>query len=244
MGGIGVQPGCRFCRLFELSVHKECLVEDMERMGWDAGGSGWRWRCRLLAWEEESVRECVTLLHNVILQENLQDHWRWLLDPIHGYSVRETYRLLTVMDNQVAVDLNKDVWHKLVPTKVSLFAWHLLKDRIPTRSNLVRRHVIQPNENLCVGGCGHIETADHLFIGCDFFGSVWYLICHWIGFSCVFLGSVSNHFLQFTQLAGLSRASHFYLKVIWLACAWTIWKERNNCIFKNAAIDPHNIVER
>jgi len=118
----------------------------------------------------------------------------------------------------VTVDPNNDVWHKLVPTKVSLFAWRLLKDRIPTRSNLVRRHVIQPNENLCLGGCGCIETADHLFIGCDLFGSVWFVICHWIGFSCVFPGSITNHYLQFTHLAGLPRASHSFLKVIWLAC--------------------------
>ena len=158
----GVPLKFQFSRLYELSVHKECLVEDMARMRWEEGGSGWGWRRRLLAWEVDSVRECMTLLNNVTLQENLQDHWRWLLDHIHGYSVRGMYCFLTSMDAQVAVDSNNDVWHKLVPTKVFLFAWRLLKDRIPTRSNLVRQHVIQPNENWCVGGCGSIETTDHL----------------------------------------------------------------------------------
>jgi len=53
-----------------------------------------------------------------------------------------------------------------------------------------------------------------------------------------------DHYLQFTHLAGLPWASHSFLKVIWLACVWTVWKERNNYIFKNAVINPHNIVEK
>jgi hypothetical protein len=42
--------------------------------------------------------ECVVLLNNAILQVNKHDYWRWLLDPIHGYSVRGTYRFLTSAD--------------------------------------------------------------------------------------------------------------------------------------------------
>jgi len=61
----------QFNRLYELLVQKECLVEDMSRMGWGEEGYGWMWRRRLLTWEEESVRECSALLHNVILQENI-----------------------------------------------------------------------------------------------------------------------------------------------------------------------------
>jgi len=79
----------QFSRLYELSVHKECSVEDMARLGWEEGGNAWGWRRRLLAWEDDSVRECSVLLNNVILQENFQDHRRSLLDPIHGYSARD-----------------------------------------------------------------------------------------------------------------------------------------------------------
>lgn len=74
----------------------------MSRLGWEGGGNGWRWRTRLLVWEEESVMECSALLNNVILQNNIQDSWKWLLDPIHGYSVRGTYRSPTSGDDLVA----------------------------------------------------------------------------------------------------------------------------------------------
>jgi hypothetical protein len=78
-------------------------------VGWEQGGNGWVWRRRLLAWEEESVRECGSLLNNVVLQENIQDQWRWLLNPIHGYSVSGTYRYLASIDDHVADGLLNDV---------------------------------------------------------------------------------------------------------------------------------------
>jgi hypothetical protein len=228
----------QFSRLFELSVHKECSVEDMVSLGWMVGGGAWRWRRRLLAWEEESLRDCSALLVNVVLQDNIQDSWRWLLDPTHGYLVRGVYRYLTSFEETTSVAAYNNVWHKLVPSKVSLFAWRLLKDRIPTRTNLVSRHVLQPSDNLCVGGCGNIESADHLFIGCNLFGSVWYLICLWLGISFVCPGLIVDHFTQFIHMAGLPRSTHGYFKVIWLAATWAIWKDRNNCAFKNKVVDP------
>ena len=48
-------------------------MEEMARLGWEVGGNGWVWRRRLMAWEEDSVRECASLLNNIVLQENIQD---------------------------------------------------------------------------------------------------------------------------------------------------------------------------
>ena len=189
------------------------------------------------------MRECVALLNNVILQVNIQDSWKWLLDPIHSYSVRGTHRFLTSTDEPMIGVVDNNVWHKLVPSKVSIFAWRLLQNRIPTRSNLVRIHALQPDNNMCVSGCDIIETADHLFVGCNFFRRVWSLICHWLGISFVCPRWIKDHFIQFIHLAGMPRSSHIYFKVIWFAYAWAIWKDRNNRVFTNVVIDPHNILE-
>lgn len=59
----------KFPRLFDLAMNKESMVEEMWRLGWLEGGGAWSWHRRLLAWEEESVRECLYLLLNVVLQE-------------------------------------------------------------------------------------------------------------------------------------------------------------------------------
>jgi len=121
-----------------------------------------------------------------------------LLDSTHGYSVGGTYRFLTSVEELMVDGDYNDVWHKFVHAKVSIFAWPLLQNRVPTRDNFVRRLVLQPQDNLCSGGCGSIETTNHLFLGCDVFRHVWLLIFHWLGFSFVCPGHIKDHFTQFT----------------------------------------------
>jgi hypothetical protein len=113
------------------------MVEEMSRLGWEEEGLAWVWGRRLLAWEEESLRECSAMLHNVVLQVNTHDAWRWLLDPSRGYTVRESYRYLTLHDVTLDRDLADDVWLKHIPTKVSLMVWRLLRNILPTRNNLL-----------------------------------------------------------------------------------------------------------
>ena len=89
------------------------------------------------------MRECTALLHNIILQDNVNDVRRWSLDPIHGYSVWEAYHFLTTYGEPEEGNLAVNIWHKYIPSKVILFLWRLLRDRLPTKDNLVRRRVWQ-----------------------------------------------------------------------------------------------------
>jgi len=81
----GLPLGVRFSRLFELAENRWISVEDMSQLGWGEGGDAWKWKRRLFVWEEENVRECISLLHNIVLHANVVDKWKWLLDPIKGY---------------------------------------------------------------------------------------------------------------------------------------------------------------
>ncbi|GAU41930.1 hypothetical protein TSUD_139160 [Trifolium subterraneum] len=56
---------------------------------------------------------------------------------------------------------------------VSIFAWRLLHDRLPTKANLVTHGILSPADGLCVCGCGAAESAQHLFLSCSTFGSIW-----------------------------------------------------------------------
>jgi len=118
------------------------------------GGLAWVWRCRLLAWEEENVRECSAVLHNIVLQVDVTDTWRWILDPVHGYSVWESYRFITTSGEQVDRRSVDDVWHRHIPIKVSLFVWSLLLNRLSTKDNLMRRSIVHANDLTCATGCG------------------------------------------------------------------------------------------
>jgi hypothetical protein len=58
------------------------------------------------------------------------------------------------------------------PLNVSIFAWRLLRDKLPTRVNLEARGIISPETQYCVAGCGCMESAQHLFLYCSIFGSL------------------------------------------------------------------------
>ncbi|GAU39054.1 hypothetical protein TSUD_396590 [Trifolium subterraneum] len=110
-------------------------------------------------------------------------YWVWRPDLSGGYSVQGTYDLLTSMGGQAMAATTDLIWHKLVPLKVSVAAWRLLRNRLPTKDNLVRRHIISQGAHLCVDGCGAPETAKHLFLSCPVFAPLWGLVRNWIGIS-------------------------------------------------------------
>jgi hypothetical protein len=84
------------------------------------------------------------------------------------------------------------IWHKQVPLKVSVLAWRLLYNRLPTRDNLVRRHIIAYDAQLCVIGCGGVKTAHHLFMSCPVLASLWCLVRNWVGISAADLFLISS----------------------------------------------------
>lgn len=129
------------------------------------------------------------------------------------------------------------IWHRQVPLKVSVFAWRLLRDRLPTKSNLIYRGVIPTEAGLCVSGCGALESTQHLFLSCSYFASLWSLVRDWIGFVGVDTNVLSDHFVQFVHSTGGNKASQSFLQLIWLLCAWVLWTERNNMCF-NDSITP------
>jgi len=152
------------------------------------------------------------LLSGIVLQDTIFDRWRWGLDPINDYSVKGTYQYLTSSDSSVERGISDMVWLKHVPLKVSVFVWRLLRNRLPTKDNLIRKMVLHQDDNGCVGGCGSPETAIHFILRCDTFGSLWHLIYTWVGISFISPDLVTDHFYHFGHLAGLPRYTHSYLK--------------------------------
>jgi len=114
----------------------------------------------------------------------------------------------------------------------------LLRNRIPTKTNILRHRVLHHNDTICVGGRGCPETAVHLFLAFDIFGSMWSFLWRRLGIDFVPSDMIGEHFDHFSCLVGMPRYTHSFFRVIWLACVWIIRKERNNHIFKNVALDP------
>jgi len=125
--------------------------------------------------------------------------------------VRGAYHLLTTQAEPPDVGLGDLVWHKQVPLKVSIFAWRLLRDRLPTKNYLLQRGCLDVEAARCVAGCGIEESATHLFLHYATFGSLWQHIRSWIGVSGVDLHNICEHFIQFTHYTGHSRARRSFM---------------------------------
>ncbi|CAJ2666213.1 unnamed protein product [Trifolium pratense] len=216
----------------------------MYALGWGIGGEAWKWRRQLRAWEEELLGECQTLLLDISLQDQILDRWQWRPDPDTGYTVRGAYQILTSQASVTLHTAENLIWHPQVPLKVSIFAWRLLRDRLPTRANLVNRGVLSSTANTCVFGCGFAESAHHLFLSCSFAGSLWDLVRDWVDISPVVATTLRDHFAQFTASAGVSRARRSFLQLLWLVCVWVIWIERNHRLFKGSTDTPHLLLDK
>ncbi|PNX86424.1 heat shock protein, partial [Trifolium pratense] len=208
----------RFGHLFELAETKSGTVAEMFALGWGVDGEALEWQRRLRAWDEEMLGKC--------------------------YTVRGAYQLLT---SQASVTLDAAenlIWHSQVPLKVSIFAWRLLRDRLPTRVNLVTRGVLSPTAHTYVFGCGAAESAHHLFISCGIIGSLWDLVRLWIDIPLADFTTLRDHFVQFTVSMGGSRAWRSFLQLIWLSCVWVIWTERNHRLFKGSTSTTHLLLDK
>ncbi|GAU15300.1 hypothetical protein TSUD_03680 [Trifolium subterraneum] len=130
----------------------------------------------LWVWEEEFLAECTSLLYAIVLHTNISDSWIWRHDISGGYSVGGAYSLLTTMDVVTTLGVSDLIWHKQVPLKVSVLAWQLLRNRLPTKDNLVARNIIPLDARFCVTGFSEPETANHLFLSCPVFAPLWTLV--------------------------------------------------------------------
>jgi hypothetical protein len=118
----------------------------MFSLGWGEGREAWGWRRHLVAWEEDLVGECGSLLSNVYLQDNVTDVWQWCPSVGDGYTVRGVYQMLMRQEMHNYDKDSEAIWHKFVPLKVSICVWCLLRNKLSTKDNLVRRDII-PNES-------------------------------------------------------------------------------------------------
>jgi len=157
--------------------------------------------------------------------------WKWLLDPIHGYSFKGIYCFITNYDALVDRNLIDDACHKYIPSKVSVFAWRLLHTKLPTKDNLAHKRVLPSNDTACVVGCDVQETANHLFLGCGLSNTVCSHVWNWLGILADAPCVHRDHYAQFSTMAGMPQFSHSFLQVVWLVCVWVLWKEMNNRVF-------------
>jgi hypothetical protein len=66
----------------------------------------------------------------------------------------------------------------------------------------------------------------------------------WISFDGVDSQVISDHFQQFIYYTGGLKSRRSFLQLIWLLCAWIMWNERNNRLFKQKENTKFQLLEK
>ncbi|KAH1239475.1 putative ribonuclease H protein [Glycine max] len=208
--------------------------------------SGWewdfKWRRPLFDNEIDMAVSFLQELEGNRIRSHRADQWVWVADSSGQYTVRSAYNVLREDLLQEDQDGEfKELWKVKVPSKVIVFAWRLLKDRLPTRDNLRRKHV-ELQDFMCPFCRTIEESAGHLFFHCSKVFPIWCEMLSWVNLVGVFPHHPRHHFLQhiYGAFEGIQLDRW---KGWWLALTWTIWKHRNSIVFSNSAFNANKVVD-
>lgn len=212
-------------------------------------GSDWdfSWRRPFFVWEERILDDLLLDLRGFV-RLDVPDRWWWKLEEKGSFSVSSMYRKLddiVVSDplSEVQLLAFTHIWKSPAPAKVIAFSWKLLRGRIPTRVNLFRRHVLPPDSALsCVLCHGVPEVSDHLFLNCVTATAVWTKLLSWIGFNYYRPPDLFHLWKWWDELSRNKKIQKGY-RIIRHAAIWTIWRVRNDFIFKNSPFGIDDMVE-
>ncbi|XP_058777034.1 uncharacterized protein LOC131651385 [Vicia villosa] len=175
------------------------------------------------------------------------DGFSWTGGDMGEFSVSFYYKQLMLALNEEKVDPShkealKHVWRSWLPSKVKIFGWRLLKDRLATRAQLVKRGILEYNAaGFCAFGCLQIEDTAHLFINCETSRRVWENIAIWLGIEPLGGDDCCSHFLVFLVRLR-NKGSLRRIVGIWMGICWSIWQQRNTIIFMDGVRDCEEIL--
>jgi hypothetical protein len=177
------------------------------------------------------------------------DEWRWGLEDDGLFSVKSMYLHIDSVFSpepslrEDVLRVLKNIWKSPAPSKVIAFSWKLVRNRLPTKDNLVLRGIqINGGTNSCVHCNGSVEIADHLFLFCDFASVVSKAIFRWFGVVLIMPPNIISFFEYFIGAASSKKGRHgFYL--IWHASVWCLWKSQNATFFSNGVVDSGEVIE-
>ncbi|GLT39105.1 hypothetical protein SLA2020_133120 [Shorea laevis] len=239
--------GClanRFPRLYLLSAGKD---RDCYQMGNLHNGS-WRWnltwRRNLLEREEQAIMELRRTIEDVKISPGCPDKWEWTHTKDGHYSTSSAYSILTTEQrNPNEAHLFKRVWNPIIPRKISAFNWQLLLDKIPTKSNLIKRGFDQNMEGGVCDICEEeLEDANHLFLRCRITKWLWNECATWWGINIRIENDCWKTFNQFGTWTRNTRIRKGW-DCIWSALVWSVWLTRNRKIFHNQEVNTSKLLE-
>ncbi|GKV25907.1 hypothetical protein SLEP1_g35285 [Rubroshorea leprosula] len=234
----------KFPRLYLLAEGKE---KECCQMGSMCNGT-WKWnitwRRKLLEREEEAAKELSTEIEGVKIAPGRPDEWEWIHSKDSRYSTKTAYSLLTKVPRCPTQErVFKRVWNPNLPTKISAFNWQLLLNRLPTKSNLLKRGFgVIMGDGKCSLCQEEEEDAIHLFLKCKNVRWIWKECDRWWGIN---IETQEDCWKTFEHPGTWTRNTRIRKgwDCTWSVIVWSIWLMRNQRIFQNQEMDPGKLFD-
>ncbi|XP_058757659.1 uncharacterized protein LOC131630931 [Vicia villosa] len=177
----------------------------------------------------------------VSVDEKEDDSFRWMFTNNGVFSVKSCYDLFKSSLSGPPLDSKKVLalsflWNCKVPSKILVFGWRFIHNRLATKDQLVRRGVlVEGSESLCSMCKEKEEDILHLFFKCDSSCSIWRRVYMWLDLAnYLSFEDFEDFFINYDKLPVNKR---MMVAIIWLATAWSIWSKRNAVIFRKESFN-------
>ncbi len=203
--------------LFSFALDQDCTVDSQFTQN--------SWHVKLhpnLSYQAElELHSLMQILHRFSPIPETPDT-RVLLHPAPKFSTSNAYQLLTY--HGTLWKPTEYVWIHTIPQNCKIFLWLAFKDRLNTKANMVNKCWSKdPHCPLCPA----LESADHIIQRCKNANSLWEKM------NLLHLANHSESSSAFLQAVVDRNHSNRGIEPIWFAaCAYTLWKARNNMIFE------------
>ena len=120
----------------------------------------------------------------------------------------------------------QEIWKSRVLSKVLVFSWTLILDRIPTKLNLGKRWLLAIDESKwCVFCDIEDETGVHMFIHCHVISKVKREVMNWLQFNFITPPNFILHINCWSSVLGSKKLKR-RAQIIWHVVIWIIWRMR------------------
>ncbi|CAL5367336.1 unnamed protein product [Camellia sinensis] len=223
-----------FPSLFNLSADKNGSLQQYYARKTSTSVWNFPYRRILYSWEETSEARLNTMLSSApSLCLNSTDSLVWSALGSCAFSVSSLYSLCTSLLGPPLV-ISKFIWSNTLPPKVSFFGWLAWKNRVKTAVFLLDIGILSTNVSpLCPLCKVAPESISHVLLHCHFSWVIWSSVLFEWGLCWCIPQSVDALF-NWWMGTKLKHPLRKFWEAIPLVVLWSLWKLRNECVFRDA----------
>ncbi|XP_071695652.1 uncharacterized protein [Rutidosis leptorrhynchoides] len=220
---------CAFPRLYQLEDNKEARIKDRVEVRDKQVLFSWSW----LRDPQGRTKDELDTLCSLISAYSFVDQGCSVVKWMHAdgfFKVKDLCGLIETQAMDISVNNLETMRNNLVPKKIELFVWRAVQRRLPTLVELDKRGV-DLHSLRCPLCDDCLESIEHTLVFCNHALDLWKRVYSWWG-----LGHVSNlsmaEILRGNTTTPCSRIGKRIWQAVEWVCAYLIWKNRNNKVFR------------